>query len=166
MEVSVEGWGTGQDQALDSCRQFLRYERSQREAGATGEKVYAAVDGIILCTQDQTHKGIMQGAWSVGIATYYVRSRSQRLFRAVGICVSLGGAKSPDKIFSTGHVLRYSPHDMLLRKLLLGDRTIAELIPVEHTELVRWLHSWHSYVHGNWLKGVHCCPITSLQVLS
>lgn len=41
---------------------------------------------------------------------------------------------------------------MLLRKLLLEDRAIGELVSVEHTEPVGWFHFSHSYVRGNWRK--------------
>ncbi|CAI4216748.1 unnamed protein product [Parascedosporium putredinis] len=54
------------------------------------------------------------------------------------------------RIFSIGHVLRYSPHNMLLRKLLLEDRVVGDICSVEHTEPVGWWHFAHSYVRGNW----------------
>jgi hypothetical protein len=53
-------------------------------------------------------------------------------------------------IFSIGHVLRYSPHNMLLRKLVLQDRVIGDILSVVHTEPVGWWHFAHSYVRGNW----------------
>jgi predicted dehydrogenase len=58
----------------------------------------------------------------------------------------------PSKIFSVGHVLRYSPHNKLLRKLLLQDRVIGEVVSIEHTEPVGWWHFSHSYVRGNWRR--------------
>lgn len=58
----------------------------------------------------------------------------------------------PSKIFSVGHVLRYSPHNTLLRKLLLHDQAIGEVVSIEHTEPVGWWHFSHSYVRGNWRR--------------
>jgi predicted dehydrogenase len=58
----------------------------------------------------------------------------------------------PSKIFSIGHVLRYSPHNKLLRKLLLHDQVIGEIVSIEHTEPVGWWHFSHSYVRGNWRR--------------
>jgi predicted dehydrogenase len=58
----------------------------------------------------------------------------------------------PSKIFSVGHVLRYSPHNKLLRKLLLHERAIGEVVSIEHTEPVGWWHFSHSYVRGNWRR--------------
>ena len=64
-----------------------------------------------------------------------------------------GDAKpGPSKIFSIGHVLRYSPHNILLRKLLLHDQVIGEVVSIEHTEPVGWWHFSHSYVRGNWRR--------------
>ena len=149
---------TRQDQDFDSWQHFLRYEMSRREAEAAGEKVYAGVDGIILCTQDQTHKGILQAFGPLGLHVLCEKPIATTLQDCQDIYVSLGGAKSPDKIFSTGHVLRYSPHNMLLRKLLLEDRAIGELVSVEHTEPVGWFHFSHSYVRGNWRKESIAAP--------
>jgi predicted dehydrogenase len=70
-----------------------------------------------------------------------------------GGVVSNGAAKTkPSKIFSIGHVLRYSPHNKLLRQLLLHDQVIGETVSIEHTEPVGWWHFSHSYVRGNWRR--------------
>lgn len=94
-----------EDQDFDSWQQFLRYERSRREAEATGEKVFTGVDGIILCTQDQTHKGILQAFGPLRLHVLCEKPIATTLQDCQDIYVSLGGAKTPDKIFSTGHVL-------------------------------------------------------------
>jgi len=39
-------------------------------------------------------------------------------------------------IFAVGHVLRYSPHNLLLKRLVCDDEIIGEVIAVEHTEPV------------------------------
>jgi predicted dehydrogenase len=49
-------------------------------------------------------------------------------------------------IFGICHVLRYSPHNVLLRKLVREDRAVGEVLSVEHTEPVGWWHFSHSYV--------------------
>ncbi|KAJ2970125.1 hypothetical protein NUW58_g9791 [Xylaria curta] len=56
------------------------------------------------------------------------------------------------KVFSIGHVMRYSPYNMLLRKLLLEDNAIGDILSVHHTEPVGYWHFSHSYVRGNWRK--------------
>ena len=147
-----------EDQEFDSWQHFLKYEKRRREAEAAGEKAYPGVDGIIVCTQDQTHKGILQAFGPLKLHVLCEKPIATTLQDCQEIYISLGGANSPDKIFSTGHVLRYSPHNMLLRKLLLEDRVIEELISVEHTEPVGWFHFSHSYVRGNWRKESLAAP--------
>jgi len=72
------------------------------------------------------------------------------LATTLGDCLSMYGAlANQDTIFAIGHVLRYSPHNILLRKLLLEDRVIGDVLSVEHTEPVGWWHFTHSYVRGN-----------------
>ena len=58
----------------------------------------------------------------------------------------------PQRIFAIGHVLRYSPHNMHLRDLVLAKRVIGDVLSIEHTEPVGWWHFSHSYVRGNWRK--------------
>lgn len=155
-------WGDAgaprEDQDFDSWQQFLEYESRRREAEAAGDKVYAGVDGIIVCTQDKTHKEIVQAFSPLKLHVLCEKPIATTLQDCQDIYASLGGANTPDRIFSTGHVLRYSPHNMLLRKLLLEDKAIGELISVEHTEPVGWFHFSHSYVRGNWRKESIAAP--------
>ena len=56
------------------------------------------------------------------------------------------GKEKHDKMFSICHVLRYSAHNVLLRKLLLEERVVGDILSVNHTEPVGWWHFTHSYV--------------------
>ncbi|KAK7408558.1 hypothetical protein QQX98_009263 [Neonectria punicea] len=127
-----------EDQAFESWQHFLDYERNRRDAEAAGEKVHAGIDGIIVCTQDHTHKEILQALGPLKLHVLCEKPIATSLQDCQDIYVSLGGANSPERILSTGHVLRYSPHNMLLRRLLLEDRAIGEVISVEHTEPVEF----------------------------
>jgi predicted dehydrogenase len=69
------------------------------------------------------------------------------MYRALESNKVAGGQQA---VFSIGHVLRYSPHNMLLRKLVVQDGVIGEVLSVVHTEPVGWWHFTHSYVRGNW----------------
>jgi len=42
--------------------------------------------------------------------------------------------------------LRYSPHNILLHKLLVEEGVVGDIVSVEHTEPVGWWHFSHSYV--------------------
>ncbi|KAL8672673.1 MAG: hypothetical protein Q9168_002879 [Polycauliona sp. 1 TL-2023] len=146
-----------EDQNFESWQNFVKYEERRRETEAAGEKVHVGVDGVILCTQDQTHKDILQAFGPLKLHVLCEKPIATTLQACQDIYLSLG-ANTPEMIFSTGHVLRYSPHNMLLRKLLLEDRVIGELISVEHTEPVGWFHFSHSYVRGNWRKESIAAP--------
>lgn len=72
---------------------------------------------------------------------------------AIRNALSFSGSESQlNRIFGVGHVLRYSPHNMLLRKLLLQDRVIGDVLSIEHAEPVGWWHFSHSYVRGHWRR--------------
>ncbi|RDL30823.1 uncharacterized protein BP5553_10168 [Venustampulla echinocandica] len=47
---------------------------------------------------------------------------------------------------------------MLLRKLLLEDKVIGEVMSVNHTEPVGWWHFTHSHVRGNWRNESESAP--------
>jgi hypothetical protein len=58
--------------------------------------------------------------------------------------VTTGGNKPI--LFAIGHVLRYSPHNMLLHKLLVEDFVVGDIVNINHTEPVGYWHFAHSYV--------------------
>ena len=61
-------------------------------------------------------------------------------------------------IFGIGHVLRYTPHNVLLRKLVRQQNVIGEVLNVELTEPVGYFHFAHSYVRGNWRNSATSAP--------
>ncbi|KAI0144647.1 streptomycin biosynthesis protein StrI [Xylariaceae sp. FL1272] len=129
-----------------------------RRGTAYASAVSPGIDGVIVCTQDQTHKDILHAFGLLKLHVLCEKPIATTLQDCQDIYISLGGGKTPQTIFSTGHVLRYSPHNMLLRKLLLEDRLIGELISLEHTEPVGWFHFSYSYVRGNWRKESVAAP--------
>ena len=52
----------------------------------------------------------------------------------------------PPILLSVGHVLRYSPHNILMKKLVCEDKLLGEIVNINHTEPVGWYHFAHSYV--------------------
>ncbi len=52
-------------------------------------------------------------------------------------------------LFSTGHVLRYSPYNTLLSHHI-STGILGKIINIQHLEPVGWQHFAHSYVRGNW----------------
>ncbi|RAL01729.1 Gfo/Idh/MocA family protein [Aspergillus ibericus CBS 121593] len=141
--------GTPQDgQEFPDWRSWLQWELQRRESNNDPR---VGVDGVFICTLDSTHVEILHA-----IAPLRLHILCEKpLALSLNDCLSVYRALSPNlstNIFSIGHVLRYSPHNILLRKLLLLDRVIGDIVSLEHTEPVGFWHFSHSYVRGNWRR--------------
>lgn len=157
-------------QEFSDWREWLEWETARRKQQSRGpDGGGGGVDGVFVCTLDETHVEIVTALAPLGLhilcekplalslgdclAVYKALSPGPRASGANGIASSSSPSSSGGaKIFSIGHVLRYSPHNILLRKLLLLDRVIGDIVSLEHTEPVGWWHFAHSYVRGNWRR--------------
>ena len=141
--------GPAEGQEFEDWKQFLTWEQERRARAAKGEAVPEGVDGVFICVLDEMHKEVIVGLAPLGLHIMCEKPLATSLDDCVSIYKSLLPDlpnTTPSKIFSIGHVLRYSPHNMLLRKLLLEDRVIGDIMSVNHTEPVGWWHFTHSYV--------------------
>lgn len=153
-----------------------RLKVKDREGVSVGGKVDdgeedVVITGIFVCTLDESHAEILlnlahldlhvlcekplalslEDCLSIKAAyTYDTDNGNPNTKENQGKHQHASGRRKQKKIFSIGHVLRYTPYNMLLRKLLLHDRLIGDLISIEHTEPIGWWHFAHSYVRGNW----------------
>ena len=155
-----------QDQQFVGWREWLRWEverrRQQQAAGENhmddpnGGSQLVGVDGVFVCTLDETHVEIMQAIAPLQLHILCEKPLATSLTDCLSIyraLVPVGGPSSaPSKVFSIGHVLRYSQHNLTLRQLLLVDRVIGDLVSMDHCEPVGWWHFAHSYVRGNWRR--------------
>lgn len=118
------------------------------------------VDGVFVCTLDETHMEIITALAPLGYHIMSEKPLATTLQDCLKIYRSLQppDTSSPRAIFSIGHVLHYSPHNMLLRRLLLEEEVIGDILSIEHTEPVGWWHFSHSYVRGNWRKESKTAP--------
>lgn len=141
--------GPGEGQAFSHWDEFVAYELERRRRVAAGEpNVPEGVDGAYICVLDEQHRDVI-----VALAPLELHIMCEKpLACSMEACLDMYRAikAGTPKIFSIGHVLRYSPHNMMLRKLLVEDRIIGEVNSVVHTEPVGWWHYTHSYVRGNW----------------
>ena len=151
-------WGSGEPgpgQEFGDWREWVEWERRRREEVAAGENTSVGVDGVFICTLDETHLEILTALAPLDLHILCEKPLALSLsdclsaYRALSP-FSSGGA--PSKIFSIGHVLRYSPHNILLRNLLLRETVIGAIVSLEHCEPVGWWHFSHSYVRGNWRR--------------
>ncbi|KAF2995744.1 hypothetical protein E8E14_001639 [Neopestalotiopsis sp. 37M] len=138
-------------------KDFVAYETERRQREKSGETVPEGVDAAFVCVLDEMHHDVVVGLAPLGLHIMCEKPLATTLDDCVGMYQALAPLQK-DKVFSIGHVLRYSPHNIMLRKLLLEDKAIGEILSVVHTEPVGWWHFSHSYVRGNWRKESTTAP--------
>ena len=133
---------------FETWQGFLDYELDRRNREQKGESVLEGVDGVFVCVLDEMHAEIITNFAPLHLHIMSEKPLATTLQDCLRIYRSLKPpGYEPDRaIFSIGHVLRYSPHNMLLRKLLLEDEVIGDVLSIEHTEPVGYWHFSHSYV--------------------
>ena len=135
-------------EVFESWQEFLVYEVRRRNGKQKKESVVEGVDGVFVCVLDEMHAEII-----TALAPLHLHIMSEKpLATTLHDCLKIYRSLKPPRgepdpaIFSIGHVLRYSPHNMLLRQLLLEDEVIGDVLSIEHTEPVGYWHFSHSYV--------------------
>ena len=148
--------GKPQDgQEFEDWRNWVRWEVKRRNAPGGGGSDGIGVDGVFICTLDDQHIDILHAiAPFKDLHILCEKPLALSLTDCLSVYRSLSPSASSGRntIFSIGHVLRYSPHNILLRKLLLFDKVIGDTVSLEHCEPVGWWHFSHSYVRGNWRR--------------
>ncbi|KAG0053560.1 hypothetical protein BGZ83_000844 [Gryganskiella cystojenkinii] len=160
-----EGSST-EGQEFADWREWVNWEIERRKrashnvdpnTGATPPP--AGVDGVFICTLDETHVEVIQALAPLNLHILCEKPLALSLNDCLTIFRTLQPPQgesqtpaTPSKVFSIGHVLRYSQHNILLRKLLHSDRVIGDIVSLEHCEPVGWWHFSHSYVRGNWRR--------------
>ncbi|KAI1809463.1 NAD(P)-binding protein [Poronia punctata] len=137
--------------------EFLTWETARREREKAGEAVPPGVDAAFVCVRDEMHYDVVMALAPLGLHIMCEKPLATTLDACTGIYRALAPLQS-SKVFSVGHVMRYSPHNIMLRKLLLEDRAIGDILTVHHTEPVGFWHFAHSYVRGNWRKESTTAP--------
>lgn len=167
-------WGADgspkEGQEFVDWREWVKWEVDRREKLAgkrddepgqetSSSSAPVGVDGVFICTLDETHVEIVQALAPLQLHILCEKPLALSLEDSLTVYRALQPPEGPEKkprppqtIFSIGHVLRYSPHNILLRKLLLEDRVIGDIVSLEHCEPVGWWHFAHSYVRGNWRR--------------
>ncbi|KAG0248268.1 hypothetical protein BGZ95_008134, partial [Linnemannia exigua] len=160
----IEGTST-EGQEFADWREWVNSEIERRKRASQNDSSNISatppvgVDGVFICTLDETHIEIVQALAPLKLHILCEKPLALSLNDCLTVYRTLqpprGESQTPTRpsnIFSIGHVLRYSPHNILLRKLLLSDRAIGDIVSLEHCEPVGWWHFSHSYVRGNWRR--------------
>ncbi|PSN72094.1 NAD(P)-binding protein [Corynespora cassiicola Philippines] len=172
-------WGEGEEagpgQAFADWREWVGYEEARRKEGGSREE---GVSAVFVCVLDELHEEVLVGIAGLGVHVCVEKPLSVRLGSCLNIYRALGGvekrangevngtangaangeAKRKETVFGICHVLRYSPHNMMLRHLVLEKAVVGDVLSVEHVEPVGWWHFSHSYVRGNWRKESRTAP--------
>ncbi|KAF2997572.1 hypothetical protein E8E13_001915 [Curvularia kusanoi] len=153
-------------QQFENWREWVEYEERRRDTEAKGLEIEPGVDAVFVCVLDEMHEEVVCGIAHLGVHVCCEKPMSTRLESCVRIYKALNHAKEnnaakgkkKDPVFGICHVLRYSPHNMLLRHLVREKEVIGDILSIEHCEPVGWWHFSHSYVRGNWRKESTSAP--------
>jgi len=151
-------WGAdgvaSETQSFAGWEEWIGHEVSRRaDAVAAGvseeEDAKTRVNTVFVCVMDHLHLPVVKALGPLGLHIMCEKP----LATTLGDCLEMyaavraGWASTGKKrIFGIGHVLRYAPHNVLLRKLVREEKIVGEVMSVEHTEPVGWWHYTHSYV--------------------
>ena len=103
-------------------------------------------DCVCICVQDQAHKDSATHFAQLG---YHVLLEKPMAVTEEDCRQITKVCNQNNIIFVVCHVLRYAPHNKLIKKLI-DDGSIGEVKNIEHTEPVGYFHFAHSFVRGNW----------------
>ncbi|KAI2635051.1 NAD(P)-binding protein [Xylaria nigripes] len=132
-------------------KEFVTWELDRRERQKAGECVPEGIDAAFICVRDELHHDVIMDLAPLGLHIMCEKPLATTLEDCINIYRTLAPLQTTN-VFSIGHVMRYSPHNMTLRKLLLEDKLIGDILSVHHTEPIGLWHFAHSYVRGNWRK--------------
>lgn len=155
-------------QAFTGWKEWVAYETERRELEkkgglGDGKEVEEGIDAVFVCVLDELHEEVVCGIAGLGVHICCEKPMSTRLENCVRMYKALkanddgasaelengqtnGTTGKRDRVFGICHVLRYSPFNMLLRRLVRDENIIGDILSIEHTEPIGWWHASHSYV--------------------
>lgn len=129
---------------------YLASEDHVKEYGDWTEALGDAdeYDCVLVCVLDQLHRDVAVAFADKGKHILCEKPLATSLEHCQDIYNAI---KRNNVLLAVGHVLRYSPHNLALKKML-DDGAVGDIININHTEPVGWYHFAHSFVRGNWHK--------------
>ncbi|KAF2665890.1 streptomycin biosynthesis protein StrI [Microthyrium microscopicum] len=142
-------------QSFESWQDLIDWARNTN-ATTANKPPGTGIDLVFVCVQDAMHLAVVRALAELGgLHILCEKPLATRLNEVLEMSAALkaGWARTGRKtVFGVGHVLRYAPHNVLLRELVRERGVVGDVLSVEHTEPVGWWHFSHSYVRGNWRK--------------
>jgi predicted dehydrogenase len=151
-------WGKGQPQPeheFEDWRDWVKFEETRRKRKTAGETVEDGINAVFVCVLDEMHEEVVCGIAHLKVHVCVEKPLSTSLKSCMNIYGALkdaqnangqvgGHVEAKEPIFGICHVLRYSPHNMLLRHLVLDEEVVGDVLSIEHVEPVGWWHFSHS----------------------
>lgn len=139
-------WGpkgqSSDGQSFADWKEWLKWELARRQEGSSNGDGRVGVHGVFICTLDETHVEIIRAIAPLQLHILCEKPLALSLNDCLAAYHALHRQPTP-RVFSIGHVLRYSPHNVLLRDLVLSKRIIGDVVSLEHCEPVGWWHFSH-----------------------
>jgi Predicted dehydrogenases and related proteins len=115
----------------------------------------AVADAIVIATQDRDHIEHCRQAIDAGYKHILVEKPVSPDIAACEELLAYSKEKGVDIVVC--HVLRYSKHYSIIKKLI-DDGEIGEIMNINHVENVGYFHYAHSYVRGCWHDSLETSP--------
>lgn len=142
--------GPRKGEAFASWEEYITYERERRQSQRAGKlQSDPGIDAAFVCVLDELHAAVVKALAPLGIHIMCEKPIATRLEDVLGIYAALAQSWQTlrhQTVFAAGYVLRYSPANMLLRRLVREERVVGDVVSVEHTDTIGWWHFAHSYV--------------------
>ncbi|MDP4133792.1 MAG: Gfo/Idh/MocA family oxidoreductase [Bacillota bacterium] len=110
-------------------------------------------DCVLICTMDKMH---LEPTLMAMEKKYHILLEKPIAATPEDVAILDKAAKSYDRVFMTGFVLRYAKVFKTLKKYI-EEGKIGKIISIQHNENEGYWHHAHSYVRGQW-NNTHVSP--------
>lgn len=108
-------------------------------------------DAVVVSVLDQLHAEVVHKFAALGYHILVEKPMATQITDCVNMVHDVTGAGGKQLIFGVGHVLRYSPYNIAVKKVI-DSGVLGEIVNIQHQEPVGNVHFSHSFVRGNWGK--------------
>lgn len=132
---------------FEDWNDFVKYETIRRQRVAAGELTverdngldgeWKGVDAVFICVLDEMHTAVIKALAPLGLHIMCEKPLATTLEDTISIYEAVmreWGVLGRKTVFGIGHVLRYSPFNRELRRLVREEGVIGDVVSIEHTE--------------------------------
>ncbi|ORY27922.1 hypothetical protein BCR39DRAFT_536807 [Naematelia encephala] len=106
-------------------------------------------DAVIIGLQDALHAAAVAAFSRRGYHILCEKPMATTVADCVAMTRDVNSEPMKGKVFAIGHVMRYSPYNEAIRKVI-DSGALGDIVDVQHTEPVGNQHFAHSFVRGSW----------------